>query len=115
MIFKYVQQQQVVIQPSAPPPPPGLAGATTVVVQQPPPVPGQTVVVTGPPTYIHPTTNVVVRERVVIQERVRYKLCRALCFAHFLQLIVRVSKVVSTTWNWIHRRSAVKNVPTRGL
>ena len=70
----------MVIQPSAPPPPPG---ATTVVVQQqppPPPIavaaPGQTVVVTGPPTYVPPArTNVVVRERVVVQERVRYIQC----------------------------------------
>ena len=43
--------------------------------------PGQTVLVTGPPTYIPPArsnvvvtparSNVVVRERVVVQERVR--------------------------------------------
>ena len=48
--------------------------------------PGQTVVVTGPATYTPPRstvvvaqppvrTNVVVRERVVVQERVRFVMC----------------------------------------
>ena len=53
-----------------------------VVQQQPPPppiavaAPGQTILVTGPPTYVPPArTNVVVRERVVVQERVRYIQC----------------------------------------